>query len=133
MAEYISGIDMSVFVYDYDHNAPTAEHLANTHETFFRVIREKNPTLPVVMMTRPSITYTEEHKKRREIVRATYEKARAAGDENVYFIDGEKFFGDEDRELCTVDRVHPNDLGFYKMASVVEPVIKEILEKNGEK
>ena len=129
MAEYISGIDMSVFVYDYDHNAPTVDHLAATHEPFFKLIREKNPELPIVMMTRPAITYTEEHKKRRDIVRATYENALRTGDQNVYFIDGETFFGDSDRELCTVDRVHPNDLGFAKMASVVEPVIKSILEK----
>ena len=62
--------------------------------------------------------------------KATYENAIKAGDKNVYFIDGETFFGETDRELCTLDRVHPNDLGFSKMASVVEPVIKSILEKN---
>lgn len=131
MAEYIAGIDMSIFVYDYDHNAPTVEHLAATHEPFFKRIREAQPNLPIVMMTRPAITYTDEHKKRREVVLATYENALKAGDKNVYFVDGESFFGDFDRELCTVDRVHPNDLGFSKMAAVVEPVIKSILEKEG--
>ena len=40
------------------------------------------------------------------------------------FIDGEKMFG-EDYELCTVDMTHPNDLGFYKMATAIEPVLKE--------
>ena len=130
MAEYISGIDMSIFVYDYDYNAVTAEHLQETHEPFFKVIREKNPNLPIVMMSRPAITYMEAHKQRRDIVKATYENALKAGDKNVYFIDGETFFGESDRELCTVDRVHPNDLGFAKMAAVVEPVIKAILEKS---
>lgn len=128
MAEYIAGIDMSIFVYDYDHNASSPEYLADTHEAFFKVIREKNPELPVVMMTRPAERYGEDEKKRREVVRATYQRALDSGDKNVYFIDGETFFGDFDRELCTVDTVHPNDLGFYKMASVVEPVIKSILE-----
>lgn len=132
MAEFISGVEMSVFVYDYDHNAPTVEHLAATHEPFFKRIREAQPDLPIVMMTRPAITYTDDHKKRREVVCATYENALKAGDKNVYFVDGETFFGDSDRELCTLDRVHPNDLGFAKMASVVEPVIQYILEK-GEK
>jgi hypothetical protein len=60
---------------------------------------------------------------------ATYQNALKAGDENVYFIDGEVFFGEYDRELCTVDRIHPNDLGFYRMAQVIEPVIKSILDK----
>ena len=130
MAKYIAGIDMSIFVYDYDHNAPTVEHLKKTHEPFFKVIREQNPDLPIVMMTRPAITYSKDHRERRDVVRETYESALRAGDKNVYFIDGETLFGDTDRELCTVDLIHPNDLGFAKMASVVEPVIKQILEKN---
>ena len=41
------------------------------------------------------------------------------------------FFGDEDVEQCTIDRVHPNDLGFYRMASVVEPVLREIFDIRG--
>ncbi len=131
MAEFIAGVDMSIFVYDYDHNAPTVDHLAKTHEPFFKCVRERRPNLPIVMMTRPAITYTDDHKARREVVRRTYENALKAGDKNVYFIDGERFFGDVDREICTLDRVHPNDLGFSKMAAVVEPVIKEILEKTG--
>ena len=41
MAYYIASLDMSVFVYDYDHNAPTVEHLKNTHEIFFKKIKIK--------------------------------------------------------------------------------------------
>lgn len=129
VADYINTLDMSIFVYDYDHNAPTVEHLQKTHEPFFKRIREKNPNLPVVMMTRPAIAYGEDEKKRREVVLATYQNALDAGDQNVYFIDGERFFGHIDRHLCTADGVHPNDLGFYRMAECVEPVIKQILEE----
>ena len=46
---------MSLFVYDYDHNAPDAAWLARTHEPFFRIIRESRPDLPVVMLTRPDV------------------------------------------------------------------------------
>ena len=130
MADYINTIDFSIFVYDYDHNAPSAEHLKATHEPFFKRIREKNPFVPVVMMTRPAAVYGDDEKARRDIVKATYDNAVLAGDKNVYFIDGECFFKDfRDRELCFIDTVHPNDLGFYKMAEIVEPVIKSILEK----
>ena len=130
MADYINTIDMSVFVYDYDHNAPSVEHLRDTHEPFFKHIRAKNPTLPVVMMTRPCANYGEDEQLRKEVVRTTYENAIKSGDKNVYFIDGEAFFKDDpDKELCFIDTVHPNDLGFYKMALVIEPVIRKILEK----
>ena len=129
MADFINTIDMSLFVYDYDNNAPTAEHLEKTHEPFFKRIREKNPTLPIIMMTRPFAQYGEDEKKRREIVYKTYENALCKGDKNVYFIDGESpFKNDPDRELCFIDTIHPNDLGFAKMVQVIEPVIKEILE-----
>ena len=129
MADFINTIDMSLFVYDYDHNAPTPEHLEATHEPFFKRIREKNPTLPIIMMSRPCAVYGEEEIRRREIVKRTYSNAVSNGDKNVYFIDGEApFKNDPDRELCFIDTIHPNDLGFTKMVSVIEPVIKKILE-----
>lgn len=129
MADYINTLDFSIFVYDYDHNAPTVEHLKATHEVFFKRIREKHPSVPVVMLTRPCASYMADEIARREIVKATYENAIKNGDKNVYFIDGESFFKDFcDKELCFIDTIHPNDLGFYRMAQVIEPVIKGILE-----
>ncbi len=129
MADYIKGLDMSVFVFDYDHNADSPEHLESTHEPFFKIIREANPELPVIMMTRPKNNYNEEEKKRREIVKRTYQNAVDSGDKNVYFIDGETFFGKADGNSCLIDGLHPNDLGFHRMAEKIEPLMKEILEK----
>jgi hypothetical protein len=130
VADFINTIDMSIFVYDYDHNAPTVEHLASTHEPFFKRIREKHPDLPVIMMTRPAITYGEDEKKRREVVWATYQGALDAGDKNVYFIHGDDIYAPVGKEYCTVDKCHPNDLGFFCMANAIERVIKELLERN---
>lgn len=130
MADYINTLDMSVFIYDYDHNAPTVQHLAQTHKPFFDRIRAAHPHLPIVMMTRPAEVYTPEFVARREVVLATYRAAQRAGDQNVYFIDGEAFYGDTDRNLCSADNCHPNDLGFYRMASVIRPVLEGILRDN---
>lgn len=129
LADYINTIPMSIFVMDYDHNAPNVEHLAVTHEPFFKRIRENNPELPIVLMTRPNFDHDITAFERREIIKNTYKNAVDSGDKNIYFIDGETFFGNTDREFCTNDGCHPNDLGFYRMASVVEPVIKKILEE----
>ena len=129
IADYINTIEISAFVYDYDHNAPSVEHLENTHYPFYKRIREKNPNIPIIMMSRPNFGYWPDDGDRRAVVKSTYKKAKAEGDNNVYFIDGELFFGTEDRQACTIDTTHPNDLGFYRMAKVIEPVLKEALEK----
>ena len=125
MIEYIKNLDMSIFVYDYDHNAPTVEHLKKTHEKMFKAIREKNTLLPVIMMSRPKHFLNVEEKIRRKIIETTYLNAVSAGDENVYFIDGEAL-----TELCkdsgTVDNCHPTDFGFASMAKALTEVIHGI-------
>ena len=66
--------------------------------------------------------------KRRSIIKQTYLNAKNSGDENVYFIDGETFFDKETLQYATIDRIHPNDLGFYLMAEKIQPVIENILK-----
>ncbi len=128
MAEYIAGLDMSAFVLDYDHNAPDPDHLAKTHEPFFRAVRSKNPGLPVIMVSKPDFDNNPaDSAARRDIIRGTYENAVRAGDRQVWFVDGESLFGPEDRWACTVDTVHPNVLGFYRMAKGIYPALREAL------
>ncbi len=129
LADYIAQQEMSVFIYDYDFNAPNAEYLKKTHLPFLKKILEKQPNLPVVMMSKPSAKLEGEDIERREIIRDTYNWAKNEG-YDVYFIDGETLFGQEGSECCTVDKIHPNDLGFYRMAQTLYPVLKEILEKS---
>lgn len=129
LAEHIASLDPSVFVLDYDHNAPNVEHLRATHEVFFKTFRALRPNTPVVMMSSPDSRFRSSWAGRREVIEATYQNARAAGDENVAFIDGITLWGDEDFDSCTVDNCHPNDLGHYRMARVVAPVVEAFLKK----
>lgn len=128
IAEYIAGLEMSAFVLDYDHNAPTPEHLEATHFAFFSVIREKNPLLPVLLLSRPQPNPDSEELLRRDIVKQTWKKAVESGDNNVYFIDGTQMLGAFGGDSGTVDNCHPNDLGFYCMAKALEPVLKSALK-----
>jgi lysophospholipase L1-like esterase len=130
MAEYIAGLNMSAFVLDYDHNAPDISHLSNTHERFYKIVRDANKKLPIIIITKPDFdSDIEENKKRREVIYNTYKNAINSGDDFVYFIDGEKLFGKRDRDSCTVDGCHPNDLGFMRMADTIFPVLKKALLK----
>ena len=126
MAKYIAGLEMSAFVYDYDHNAPTAEHLAATHEPFFKIIREAHPDLPIIIMTRPKYSLDEDELRRAEIIKGTYKRALASGDKNVYYIFGHDLMEEIGSEGL-VDGAHPNDLGFRYMALGIRPLLEKIL------
>ena len=128
MAEYISNLDMSVFVYDYDHNAPNEAHLAATHEKMFQRIRSAQPDIPIIIMSMPKCKPSDADKQQRrfQIIQQTYLNAIAAGDQNVYLISGTELLGDC-AEFATVDNCHPNDLGFYMMAQKLASVINPLL------
>jgi hypothetical protein len=126
MAEYISGLDMSVFVLDYDCNSPTPEHLQNTHEAMYRKVREANPDLPIVILSRPFYYLTKENQMRLEIIRTTYRNAVESGDKNVYLIEGSTLLEMAGND-GSVDGVHPTDFGFASMAKAIAQVLKQIL------
>ena len=62
----------------------------------------------------------------RDFQRDLVRRLRKAGDEKLFFLDGSALLG-EDWWECTVAGVHPNDLGFHRMAEVMEKKIREIL------
>ncbi len=130
VAEHIASRELACFVMDYDYNSPNCEHLESTHEPFFKLIRQKNPKLPVVFVTHPFYSAKSEGDQQRiDIVKKTYENALAAGDKNVYFVDSSDYFPLEMRDLYAVDNLHPNDLGQYKMAELIFPAVKEAISK----
>jgi len=136
IARWLAELPTSVFVCDYDHNAPSVEHLHNTHYNFYSIIREKNPELPYIMITRPNYWTCPNDKdiilRRREVIMHSYLRARENGDENVYFIDGMSFFIAPNQYEQVVDGIHPNDAGFVRMADSIGTVIRYILEEGAE-
>jgi hypothetical protein len=127
MCDYLSTLDASVFVCDYDHNTPSAEHLRNTHYKLYETVRAAHPTLPYVMISRPDYRHHDDSPERKRIIMQSFKRARDAGDTNVYFIDGSKFFEGDMWDSCTVDSTHPNDLGFYFMTRKIGRVIAQVL------
>lgn len=126
MTEYISQLEMSLFVYDYDHNAPNSEYLKKTHKRMFDSIRKEHPDLPIIIISKPIFTLTEEEEKRLAVIKNTYNSAIEAGDENVYFISGYEMINKYSTDEWTVDGVHPNDEGFCAMARCIGETIKNI-------
>ena len=126
MARYINGLDISALVLDYDHNARDREDLLNTHEPFFKTVREAHPDLPVIMISMPKFDLTRQDHERYLVIKRTYDNAIARGDKNVYLIFGKELLRDVESDgLC--DGCHPNDIGFKAMANGIMPVIFKAL------
>ena len=89
------------------------------------ICRLQNIDIHCFLITRPGIRYNAEEIARREVVKTTYENARARG-ERVYFVDGETIFGIFGGDGGSVDGCHPNDLGFACVAAALDPIFAEI-------
>lgn len=67
MNDYLASLDMSAFVLDYDHNAPNAAYLAETHEKLFKTVRRRIRQLPILIISSiPCYTMTFEQEERRD-------------------------------------------------------------------
>lgn len=124
---YMATLPMSAFVSDYDHNAPSSEHLKNTHYKLYETIRAVHPDIPYIMVTKPDFKYNDGDFERRAVIMESYLKARRNGDKNVYFVDGSDFFmGDEAFLDNTVDTCHPTDDGFRRMAESIGTLMDNV-------
>lgn len=130
MARYLAGLDMSIFVLDYDYNAPDTDHLRKTHWNFYQIIRQARPKIPIILITRPTHSIWPDIVRRehanRQVIWETYCRAMESGDSNIYWVEGHDLFGDLGRD-CTVDGAHPNDMGFYCMADGIGKVLCTVL------
>ncbi len=130
IAEYIAGLKLSAFIMDYDHNAANLAELKATHEPFFRIVREAQPDLPILLLSAPNVRHTGgEWVDRADVVYATYRNAIASDDKNVWWIRGDQLLGGRNWDNCLVDGCHPNDLGFWRMADAVSPILRQMLHK----
>ena len=132
MADYLADLDPSIYVLDYDGNVRSVEELIASHMPMCRKIRAKHPTTPIILITIEALERSAEkmqmHEKR-EVIYNNYLTLKAEGDENIYFIDGRTLLGDEDVEAGFADLLHPNDLGYYRIAKSLKPLLLEILQK----
>lgn len=133
LARIIRELDrVDAFVIDYEANCSTDRYCA-TLEPFIRLYREKQPEVPILVLSR--IPYAREHYDqakqqerlfKRDFANQVVELLKAEGDAYIFFGDGSKLLGRRYDE-CTVDGVHPNDLGFTRMANGIYPLLQKIL------
>lgn len=129
MVDYLTGIDCSLFVCDYDHNAPTVEYLESTHYRLYERYRKVRPDTPILFISMPDIQNDEKGEERLRVIKKTYLTAKRKGDNNVYFLSGKRFYGKDNCWDYAIEGCHPTDRGFYRMAEVI---YKEMIKIDGE-
>ncbi len=121
----------SFIILDYEANA--RKTITNTLGLFVGILRERHPEIPILIMSK--IRYARETDgssayqllmSNRDFEENMVSKRKAAGDDNIYFLDGSDILGADYFE-CTVDGTHPSDLGSQRIADALLPAIKEIL------
>lgn len=125
--------DPACLVLDYEANCVSTELLQATLPEFIRIFRDRHALTPILVVSR--ITYAkdifddqmrQDKEERKQVQMRTVNQFRDAGDARIYFLDGSDLLG-EDAHECTVDGVHPTDLGFLRMADGLTPVLRNIL------
>ncbi len=129
VANMVAELDASLFVMDFSQNNPTLESLVEVYEPFLATLRAKHPQTPILAITPiaaannpPRLVTMREH------IRKVVSARIAAGDKNLTLVDGLALMGPGEVD-GTVDGVHPNDLGFQRMAERLAPTVSAILKR----
>lgn len=130
MAELISEVDGVVYVVDC---LPNMEPELVTERTipFVRTLRDARPSAPILLVedrTYANAWVSPVRRQRNDGSRAALRAAFAeltVGDPQLHYLGHEGLLGDDDEG--TVDCSHPTDLGFFRMAELITPVLQKLI------
>ncbi|MGI6081929.1 MAG: SGNH/GDSL hydrolase family protein [Limnochordia bacterium] len=127
----LAELDPAVYVIDCLPNM-SVELVSERVEPLVRALREARPTAPIVLIGERYVHNVSLLPERRrvyaqkaEAFHKALERLTQAGVEGFHVIPGEPLLGDDGEG--TVDGSHPTDLGFWRMADVLEPVLAKLL------
>jgi lysophospholipase L1-like esterase len=133
LAQLLGEKDPAVYVIDPIPNM-TNKLVKERIEPFVKTLRAAHPKTPIVLVE--SLPYTdgefvpprgERYKSSNAEMRAAYERLKKT-ENDLFYVSCENLIG-KDNE-ATVDGTHPNDLGFMRMAEVLEPVLRKALARS---
>ena len=131
VGRFLTEIDAAVFVIDCLPNI-TADDVNSRTQPLVKLLREARPNTPVVLVEDRSYSgswlissQSERNLTSRSALKQQYQQLLDAGVERLFYVDGESLLG-SDRD-DTTDGSHPSDLGFFRHAEALEPVLRKAL------
>ncbi len=127
MFDYISTLDMSAFVYDYDWNS-SYEEVKERYIEGYKTVRAAHTDIPIILVGYPTFNPNDNGGGRAQVKRDTYNYALSQGDKNVALVETPELCSGDFMNHCTVDGTHPNDLGFYRMAEKIGDALAKFIK-----
>jgi lysophospholipase L1-like esterase len=131
VGRFIAEIDAAVFVIDCLPNITAAEVTART-QPLVKLLREARRQTPIVLVEDRSYSgswlissQAERNQSSRKALKEQYEMLLQSGIERLFYVDGESLLGNDRDD--TTDGSHPSDLGFFRHAEALEPVLRKAL------
>jgi lysophospholipase L1-like esterase len=134
IAQLFAELDPAVYVYDSLPNLRNVDMINERTEPFLRTLRKAHPTTPILLIE--NVIYTqaesvssraEQAREKNRALRAIYEKLKAEGDPNLYYLSATNLLGLDGEG--TVDGTHPTDVGFLRMADEIGPAVGRLLSR----
>lgn len=133
VTQYIAEIDASVFVLDCLPNIEAKDVTERTEPTV-ALLRKHHPQTPIVLVEDRDYSDSflvsgklQRNRASQAALKAAYEKLKAAGDSQLFYITGPDMLGADNEG--TVDSSHPTDLGFFRQAEAFHKVLQPLLKK----
>lgn len=134
IAAMLGAKDAGLYVLDFLPNV-SAKLVMERAEKFYRILREKAPTTPILFVEHviyPHLIFDQKDNKHitdlNVAIRKVFKQLKEQGERNIYFLEADGLIN-EDSE-STVDGEHFTDLGYYRMATGMYPTIKKILKRH---
>lgn len=122
-AKMVSDVTADAYIMDCAPN-PTPEQIKARTEDFAKTIRKAHPNKPIIFIQSIvreqgnfDLKVKETVSRQNDEFLAAFNRLKSAGMKDIYMIKADHLTGD-DHETST-DGIHPNDLGFYRMANEI--------------
>lgn len=132
-ARMVSDIQADAFILDCVPN-PSPQQIKERAEDFVGTVRAKHSKAPIILVQSIfreqgnfDLEVRERVRQQNDEITAAFNRLKSAGIKDLYLITSDQLLGD-DHDAST-DGIHPNDLGFYRMAAQLGPQITKILSQ----
>ncbi|MHC4943937.1 MAG: SGNH/GDSL hydrolase family protein, partial [Planctomycetota bacterium] len=131
VGELLAEVDPCIYVVDCMPNM-NAEMLAERTEPLVRGLRKARPETPILLVEGRAFTndpwrpaHQEHHIASCKAQRSAFERLMESGIGHLHYMSGDMLLGDDGEGA--VDGSHPTDLGMFRYADALEPVLRRIL------